>query len=70
MTTSTLDPAQAIYRTTVRAGDHWMRGIRRGQIFRIVDLEGNQAADTLFYNAENPEDRYAADVTIRRQAAL
>lgn len=70
MTTSTLDPAQATYRATVLAGDHWMRSIRRGQTFRIIDLEGNQAADTLFYNAENPEDRYAADVTIRRQAAL
>jgi hypothetical protein len=70
MTTSTLDPALATYRATVLAGDHWMHEIKRGQTFRIVDLEGNQAADTLFYNALDPADRYAADVTIRQQAAL
>ena len=70
MIESTLSPETAAYRHVVAAGDHWMRRINRGQTFRILDLEGNQAADTLFYNAHDPSDRYAADVTIRTQASL
>jgi urea carboxylase-associated protein 1 len=41
--------------------------VRAGQIFRIVDLEGNQAADTLFYSAADPAERYSAVDTIREQ---
>jgi uncharacterized protein len=70
MTASTLDPARAAYRQVILAGDHWSREIARGQLFRIVDLEGNQAADTLFYDAHDPTDRYSASDTIRHQAAL
>ncbi|MGK0239590.1 MAG: urea carboxylase-associated protein 1 [Candidatus Pelagisphaera sp.] len=67
---SSLDPAQAAYQNTVLAGDHWMREIKKGQTFRILDLEGNQAADTLFFNAHDPSDRYSASDTIQRQANL
>lgn len=67
---SSLDPARAAYRHVVAAGDHWSRVVRRGQILRLVDLEGNQAADTLFYDAHDPANRYSASDTIRRQGAL
>lgn len=70
MIESTLQPADAIYSETVLAGDHWMREIRKGQTLRIVDLEGNQAADTLFYNAQDPAERYSASDTIQHQANL
>ena len=30
------------------AGEAWMCEVKKGQHFRIVDLEGNQAVDTLF----------------------
>ena len=70
LTESTLDPAAAFYRKVIAAGDHWVHLVKAGQHFLILDLEGNQAADTLFYNAHDPEDRYAADVTIRRQGSL
>jgi hypothetical protein len=70
LTESTLDPARAIYDFTLPAGEPWMREIKRGQTFRIVDVEGNQAADTLFYNAHDPADRYSAQDTIREQGAL
>jgi uncharacterized protein len=70
LTASRLEAAQAVYRQVVLAGDHWSREIKRGQIFRIVDLEGNQAADTLFYDARDPANRYSASDTIRRQSAL
>ncbi|MDQ8202089.1 urea amidolyase associated protein UAAP2 [Pelagicoccus sp. SDUM812003] len=67
---SPLNPADAVYRQVIKAGDHWTRLIKKGQTFRILDLEGNQAADTLFYNAHDPVDRYSASDTIRLQRNL
>src|SRR5690606_13255172 len=51
----------------VRAGDYFLGEIKSGQTVRLVDLEGNQAADVLFYNAKDPSERYSATDTIRRQ---
>jgi urea carboxylase-associated protein 1 len=70
LTESALDPAQAVYDFTLLAGDPWLHVIKAGQTFRILDLEGNQAADTLFYNAHDPADRYSAQDTIREQGAV
>jgi urea carboxylase-associated protein 1 len=56
-----------IYDQIVPAGEAWMRTVSAGQTMRIVDLEGNQAVDTLFYNANNTEERYSAVDTIRAQ---
>ncbi len=67
---SSLDPAKASYTQTILAGDHWIHKIKKEQFFRITDLEGNQAADTLFYNANDPSDRYSASDTIQRQSNL
>lgn len=64
---SKLQPAQAGYRQVVEAGDYWMHTLRKGQTLRILDLEGNQAADTLFYSAADPTERYSAVDTIREQ---
>jgi urea carboxylase-associated protein 1 len=67
---SALDPANAVYDAIVPAGEPWIHEIGAGQYFRIVDLEGNQAADTFFYNAHDYEDRYSAQDTIRAQANI
>jgi urea carboxylase-associated protein 1 len=67
---SRLDPATAVYRQVVPAGEPWIHEIRKGQTFRIVDLGGNQAVDTLFYNARDYSDRYSAQDTIRAQRNL
>ena len=64
---SELGVDQASFRETVLAGDYFMKVIKKGQTFRILDLEGNQAADTLFYNADDPSERYSAVDTIREQ---
>lgn len=69
-TESTFDPQDAVYDFTLPAGDGWMHEIKRGQTFRIVDLEGNQAADTLFYNALDMSDRYSAQDTIQAQSGI
>lgn len=62
--------ADATSRDRVAAGDYFIRTIAAGETVRIIDLEGNQAADTLFYSAEDPSERYSASDTIREQAAL
>ena len=67
---SALDPAQAVIDQTVLAGEPWLARIRQGQVLRIVDLEGNQAVDTLFFNADRPEEHYSLTHTIQRQRAL
>jgi urea carboxylase-associated protein 1 len=67
---SKLNPSDAMYRHVVPAGEPWIHEIRSGQYFRIVDLGGNQAADTLFYNARDYSDRYSAQDTIQSQANL
>ena len=64
---SLLKAENAYFRETVKAGDYWIHTVKAGETFRIVDLEGNQAADTLFYSAADPEERYSAMDTLREQ---
>jgi urea carboxylase-associated protein 1 len=67
---STLSAMNASESHTVLAGDYFIQTIKAGSTVRIVDLEGNQAADTLFYNANDPSERYSAMDTVREQGAL
>jgi len=67
---SKLDPTRALHREVIPAGEPWVHEIARGQRLRIVDLDGNQAVDTLFYNAHDYSDRYSAQDTIRQQANI
>ncbi len=57
---STLKVENAVRRDEIPAGDYYMQVVKKGQTVRILDLEGNQAADTLFYSAEDPAERYSA----------
>lgn len=67
---STLAVTDACFRKVVAAGEPFMKGIKKGQVLRILDLEGNQAVDTLFYNARDPQERYDANNTIREQGNI
>ncbi len=60
-------PEDASFRQVIEAGAYFMRTLDVGEVFRILDLEGNQAVDTLFYSAENPVERYSTVDTIREQ---
>ena len=62
--------SDAIHDEVLPAGCGWMRDLKKGQFFRILDLEGNQAVDTLFYDAADPSDRYSAVDTIRAQGNI
>ena len=70
LTESALQAADAVYDYVVPAGEPWMHLVKKGQILRILDLEGNQAVDTLFYNAQDPSERYSATDTIREQGSI
>ncbi len=56
--------ADAIYDQVVAAGAPWSHVLRQGQILRIVDLEGQQAVDALFYAAADPAERYSMQDTL------
>jgi urea carboxylase-associated protein 1 len=63
------EPAAALD-LTVAAGDGFVGIVPAGGEFRIVDLCGNQAADTLLYDAADLVNRYSATDTIREQGAV
>jgi uncharacterized protein len=48
----------------------WGRVISKGQMLRIIDLEGCQAVDFLCYNAEDPSERYNAADTVKIQGNI
>ena len=61
--TTTLD-------TTIAAGDGALITVPAGGRLQIVDLHGNQAVDTLLYDAHDIDIRYSAFDTIRDQQAV
>jgi urea carboxylase-associated protein 1 len=67
---STLDPAQASLDHYLPAGEPWLHRVARGQTLRIVDLEGNQAVDTIFYNADDTLESYSVTDTLQAQGGI
>lgn len=62
------EPATAARLTIdVEAGDGWIGELRAGEVLRIVDLHGNQAVDTLLFDAHDYANRYSAVDTLREQ---
>jgi len=51
--------------TTIAARAGWSRVLKKGEMMRIIDLEGKQAVDFLCWNANDHEDRYAAADTMK-----
>jgi urea carboxylase-associated protein 1 len=67
---SSLDPASAVLDHYQPAGEPWLHTMRRGQVLRIIDLEGNQAVDTIFYNAADTDESYSVTDTLQRQGGI
>ena len=51
-------------------GADWSGIVKRGQILRLIDLEGRQAIDFLCYNAADPSERYNAADTMKINGSL
>jgi urea carboxylase-associated protein 1 len=60
----------SVYNEKILSGLPWSGIIKKGQTFRIVDLEGCQAVDTLFYNANDFNEKYSPTDTIREQGSI
>jgi uncharacterized protein len=54
----------------VPPGRPWGRRVDRGDVLRLVDLEGQQAVDFLCYDAADPTDRYSATNTVKVQGKV
>ena len=54
----------------IPAGGYWLGVVPSGRILRLTDAHGNQAADTLFFNADDFSERYSAMQTIQAQRAV
>ncbi|NYI44522.1 hypothetical protein BJ993_001602 [Nocardioides aromaticivorans] len=67
--TATIDDTIRID-TVVGAGDGALLELPAGATLRIVDLHGNQAVDTLLYDAHDVNNRYSAFDTVREQGAV
>ena len=48
----------------------WSRVLRSGQTLTMIDLHGNQAVDTLFYDAADHGRRYSAPATVAAQGSV
>jgi len=60
-------PSHILYDFEISATRPWSHRIAKGETLRIIDLEGCQAVDTLFYNAHDFAERYSAQDTVRVQ---
>ena len=54
----------------VPAGEGFTGVLAAGERLRIVDLHGNQAVDTLFFDAGDYANRYSAVDTVREQGSI
>ncbi|KHN60926.1 urea carboxylase [Dickeya fangzhongdai] len=55
------------YQTELPAGSHWSLVMRRGTALCLTDVEGGANVSMLFYNPENPLERYNAPDTLKCQ---
>jgi urea carboxylase-associated protein 2 len=61
------DTAKLLFRERLRGGQMWSRVVRRGQILKLTDLEGGASVAALFYNAQQPLERYNMADTLKAQ---
>jgi urea carboxylase-associated protein 1 len=59
----------AIQNHRIAAEAPWSGIVRKGQTIRIIDSEGQQAVDTIFYRIDDFAERYSAQDTLRMQGS-
>lgn len=58
-------PGQVAFEATIPPGGKIAREIKRGQIMRVVDLEGRQVGDLVAFNQADLEEKFWISNTIR-----
>ncbi|MGI9303402.1 MAG: DUF1989 domain-containing protein [Gammaproteobacteria bacterium] len=61
---------QKIEDTIVPACEPWSAEVRKGDVVRLIDLEGQQAVDFLCYNLADRAERYNAANTIKLNSSI
>ena len=64
-----LNVADALLDVVIPPRTPWSHVLRRGQTMRLIDIEGQQAVDALFYAADDTAQRYSAQDTVREQGS-
>jgi urea carboxylase-associated protein 2 len=60
-------PTGVVLEEALRGGQPWSRVVKRGQVLRLVDLEGGASVAALFFNADQPLERYNMPDTLKAQ---
>jgi len=63
-------PGEIVLDEVVSPGRPWGHRVAKGDMLRLIDLEGQQAVDFLCYDATDPTDRYCATNTVKVQGKL
>ena len=63
------DEITLVYSHEIPARQPWSGVVRKGQVLRIIDTEGQQAVDTLFYRLDDFGERYSAQDTLQAQGS-
>jgi urea carboxylase-associated protein 2 len=59
--------AAVVLEEALRGGQMWSRIVKRGQVLRLVDVEGGASVAALFFNADQPLERYNMPDTLKAQ---
>lgn len=62
-----MNPQEVLYEDVIPGGKHWSFTLRRGTVLRLIDTEGGANVGMLFYNPQNPLERYNAPDTLKCQ---
>jgi uncharacterized protein len=61
------DASPTILEETLRGGQMWSRVLSRGQRLQLTDVEGGACVAALFFNADQPTERYNMPDTLKAQ---
>ena len=63
-------PGRTVLDEVIPARASWDHVVRKGEMLRIIDLEGNQSCDFLMYALDDDAERYSAQDTIAAQGNI
>lgn len=64
---STFEETDVTSRASIPSGWYWSGRLERGQTLRIVNTSGTPGVSALFWNADDPSERYNAGDTVKIQ---
>ena len=64
---NTIPAERLLWEEHLPGGNHWSGRLRRGTALRLSDRQGGANVSALFYNAEQPLERYSMPDTLKSQ---